>query len=55
MLTEVIDYYGNNGSPVYMCMLDAYKAFDNVNVFTLFKHCTLGECPYLPEATDENI
>ena len=31
MVTEVIDYYKNNGSPDYMCMLDASKAFDRVN------------------------
>ena len=35
MVTEVIDYYQNNGSPVYMCMLDASKAFDRVNLLTL--------------------
>ena len=37
MVTEVIDYYKNNGSPVYMCMLYASKAFDRVNLLTLFK------------------
>ena len=37
MVTEVIDYYKNNGSLVYMCMLDASKAFDIVNLLTLFK------------------
>ena len=45
MVTEVIDYYQNNGCPVYMCMLDASKAFDRVNLLTLYsKQCTLGEC-----------
>ena len=36
----------NNGSSVYMCMLDACKAFDRVNLLTLFKtlHST-GMCP----------
>ena len=29
MVTEVIDYYQHNGSPVYMCMLDASNAFDS--------------------------
>ena len=58
MVTEVIDYYQNNGSPVYMCMLDASKAFDRVNLLTLFKgeYCVFkGNVPYLPEATDENL
>ena len=44
MVTEVINYYRHNGSSVYMCILDASKAFDRVNLLTLFKHCTLGEC-----------
>ena len=33
MVTEVINYYRKNGSSVYMCMLDASKAFDRVNLF----------------------
>ena len=37
MVTEVINYYRNNSSSVYMCMLDASKAFDRVNLLTLFK------------------
>ena len=56
MVTEVIDYYQNNGSPIYMCMLDASKAFDRVNLLTLFKTLySRGMCPYLPKATDENL
>ena len=47
MVTEVIDYYKNNGSPVYMCMLDASKAFDRVNFLTLFKTLySRGVCPF---------
>ena len=46
MVTEVIDYYQNSGSPVYMCMLDASKAFDRVNLLTLFKTLySRGMCP----------
>ena len=46
MVTEVIDYYQNNGSPVYMCMLDASKTFDRVNLLTLFKTLySMGMCP----------
>ena len=35
-----------NGSPVYMCMLDASKVFDRVNLLTLFKTLfSRGMCP----------
>ena len=37
MVTGVINYYRHNGSSFYMCMLDASKAFDKVNLLTLFK------------------
>ena len=30
MVTDVINYYRNNGSSVYMCMLDASNAIDRV-------------------------
>lgn len=36
VIQEVINYYINNSSHVVMCMLDASKAFDRVNLFTLF-------------------
>ena len=36
-IIETINYYNNNGSNVYLCMLDASKAFDRVNLLTLFK------------------
>ena len=46
MVTEVINYYRHNGSSVYMCMLDACKAFDGVNLLTLFKTLYYREmCP----------
>ena len=46
MVTEVIEYNQNNVSPVYMCMLDASKAFDRVNLLTLFKTLySRGMCP----------
>ena len=32
---QVIDYYKSNSSPVYICYLDASKAFDRVNHWTL--------------------
>ena len=46
MVTEVINYYRHNGSSVYMCMLDASKAFDRVNLLTLLKTLySRGMCP----------
>ena len=36
MVTEVIDYYGNNGSSIYMRMLDASKAFARQRLLTKF-------------------
>ena len=36
-LKQTIDYYRENNSPVYMCFLDAKKAFDRVNHWTLAK------------------
>ena len=36
-LKNVIRYYKSNNSPVYSCFLDASKAFDRVNHWTLFR------------------
>ncbi len=30
MAREVISYYNNNGSDVYVCLLDCSKAFDHI-------------------------
>ena len=35
-LKEVIDFYTNNSSPLYICFLDASKAFDKLNHWILF-------------------
>ena len=35
-LKNVIQYYTSRGSPVYLCFLDASKAFDRVNYWKLF-------------------
>ena len=46
-IKEVISYYNINKSPVYMCMLDASKAFDKVNLLLLFNKLRLkGMCPF---------
>ena len=36
IVTETINYYINNESDVYMCCIDASKAFDRVNLVVLF-------------------
>ena len=36
LLKEIIDFYKNHSSPVFLCFLDATKAFDRVNHWTLF-------------------
>jgi exonuclease III len=36
-LKQIIEYYNNHSSPVYVCFLDASKAFDRVNHWTLFR------------------
>ena len=36
-LKQVVDYYRSNSSPVYICFLDASKAFDRVNYDILCK------------------
>ena len=36
-VNETVNYYINNSGKVYVCTLDASKAFDRVNLLTLFK------------------
>lgn len=36
-LTETINYYTNRGGPVYLCLLDLSKAFDNIKLDMLFE------------------
>ena len=36
-LKQTVDFYRNQYTPVYMCFLDAKKAFDRVNHWTLAK------------------
>ena len=36
-LKQLIDYYSKRSSPVYVCFLDASKAFDRINHWTLFE------------------
>ena len=36
VVTETINYYLHNKSDIYICTIDASKAFDRVNLFVLF-------------------
>ena len=36
-LKQTLQFYNGNRSPVYTCFLDASKAFDRVNNWTMFK------------------
>jgi hypothetical protein len=47
VVKEVIDYYVNNGSPVYCTMLDATKAFDRVNYCKLFNTLVERKLPFV--------
>ena len=37
VVNEVINYYNNNDTDVYVTLFDASKAFDKVNFVKLFK------------------
>ena len=37
VLCETYDYYVHNESDVYMCSIDASKAYDRVNILLLFR------------------
>ena len=45
-LTQTIDYYKRNSSPVFICYLDASKAFDRVNHWCIFKKNHYSRHPY---------
>ena len=46
-LKGVVDYYRSNSSPVYICFLDASKAFDRVNYAILCKKLARIICQML--------
>ena len=48
ILKELIEFYRSHNSPMYLCFLDASKAFDRVNHWTMFKkHLLRGVPPIL--------
>ena len=42
---QVIDYYRNLSSPVFVCFLDASKAFDRVNHWYMLHKITVKSLP----------
>ena len=46
-IKNVIEYYTSQNSPVYTCFLDASKAFDHVNHWTLFTKLINRKVPLL--------
>ena len=44
-LKNIIEYYVTSSSPVYVCYLDASKAFDRVNYWLLFKKLVKRNVP----------
>ena len=45
MVIETIEYYTNNGSEVFACVMDMTKAFDNVKQSILFKQLIERDIP----------
>ena len=41
---QTVDFYRNQGTPVYMCFLDAKKAFDRVNHADAGKETVRQKC-----------
>ncbi len=46
-LKNVIQYYKSHNSPIFSCFLDASKAFDRVNYWSLFKKLIQRGIPYM--------
>ena len=46
-LKQILDFYNNQDTPVYMHFLDAKKAFDRVNHWTLAKKLLDRNVPLL--------
>ena len=46
-LQQIMDYYTSLGSPVYICYLDASKAFDKINHWNLFLKLLDKKLPHI--------
>ena len=46
-MKSIIQYYNYYNSPVYTCFLDASKAFDRINHWTMFKQLILRDVPVI--------
>ena len=44
---SIIRYYNYHNIPVYTCFLDAFKAFDRINHWTMFKKQILRDVPII--------
>lgn len=47
VLKQVLDYYLHSSSPVYICFLDASKAFDKINHWNLFSKLLKRNMPVI--------
>ena len=45
ILKEIVDFYKSNNSPMFLCFIDASKAFDRVNHWTLFRKLLIRGIP----------
>ena len=47
LLKQVVEYYNSKSTPVFVCYLDASKAFDKVNYWLLFRKLMKRKVPYI--------
>jgi hypothetical protein len=47
ILKDTVEYFISNSSPVYLCYVDASKAFDRVNFWHLLKKLLARDSPVL--------